>query len=176
MKNIFIFMAAFALSMALANCGAHSHDHDHSHDAHSHDGHDHAAEPQVLTAYSNSFELFAEVADMHVGDEGFVLAHVTRLCDFKPLDSAEVTFTLTVGGTSAKSVAKQQAPGIYRCDITPAKDGVGYLICKIASQDVAEEVMFPISVFKAGQHNHSHAGEASHANGSNMVTFPKEQS
>ena len=178
MKNIFIFLTAFALSMALANCGAHSHEnaHDHSHDAHSHDGHDHAVEPQVLTAYSNSFEIFAEVADMHVGDESFVLAHITRLSDFKPLDASEATFTLAVGGTTVKCAAKQQAPGIYRCDITPTKDGVGYLICKVVAQDVAEEVMFPISVFKAGHHSHSHAGEASHANGSNMVTFPKEQS
>ncbi len=180
MKKIYLFLSAFVLSMALTNCGSdsHNHDHGHSHDEHSREDHSHSAEaePQMLTAYSSSLEILAEVGEMQVGEESFILAHITTLSDFKPLDVPEVTFTLTVGGKAVKSVARRQSPGIYRCHITPENDGAGFLICNVALKNgVTENLTFSLSVCKQGHHHHAH-GEASHEHGSNMVAFPKEQS
>ena len=189
--------------MFLAGCGGHNHDahghehshescsHDHSHDAHkhehahdaashshSHDGHAHeghahegeASEPLMFTAYGDSLEIFAEIGKLHAGEESFIIAHLTRLSDYKPLDVPEVKFTLDVAGSAAQLVAKRERPGIYRCHITPAKGGKGKIVCNA----LGSAVSFPVEVCKAGEHKHE-AHEA-HEHGSNMVSFPKEQS
>ena len=96
---------------------AHEHEHEHEHEAHSHDAHNHEhahahaksddhahnhaeaghshgdEEPMMLTAYGEALELFAEVGKLQAGEESFILAHLTTLSNFKPLDIPEVTFT-----------------------------------------------------------------------------------
>ena len=168
MKNIFLLVFSFALSMSFVNCGGHSHE---GHD-HSHEGHDHSHEPLNIAAYGDSIELFAEVGKLHAGEETFILAHVTHLGNFKPIEVDEVTFDLIVGGTSVKSVAKKHSPGIYRCNITPEKSGAGYIICKVQLPGGIEEAATTVTVYDAEHHHHAN----SHEHGSNMVTFPKEQS
>ncbi len=174
MKKYFLLIFVYALSMAFINCGGHSHEHTHEHShEHSHEGHDHSVdshEPLNITAYGDSIELFAEVGKLHAGEETFILAHVTNLNNYKPIDADEVTFVLSVAGTNVKSVAKKVSPGIYRCTIKPEKGGEGYIVCKASSH----EAVAAVTVFDAAHHHH--ADEAGHAHGSNMVTFPKEQS
>ena len=167
MKKIFLLMFAFAFSMALVNCGGHSHDH-------SHDGHEHSHEPLNIVAYSDSIELFAEVGKLHAGEETFILAHVTHLGNFKPVEADEITFTLIVAGTSVKSVAKKVSPGIFRCNMTPQKGGEGYIVCKVQLPSGLCETATAVTVYDAEHHNH--ATDAGHEHGSNMVTFTKEQS
>ncbi len=177
MKKIFLLIFAFALSVAFVNCGGHSHDgHDHSHDGHdhSHEGHDHSHEPLNIVAYGDSIELFAEVGKLHAGEETFILAHVTHLGNFKPVETDEITFVLTVAGTSVKSVAKKVSPGIYRCNITPEKGGEGYIICKVPLRGKLAEAATTVTVYDAEHHHHA-TGDG-HEHGSNMVTFTKEQS
>lgn len=162
MKNIFFLIFSFALSMAFINCGGHTHEHSHEAQEHSH-------APLNITAYNDSIELFAEVGKLHAGEETFILAYITNLNTFKPVDADEVLFTLIVAGTTVKSVAQKSSPGIYRCNITPEKSGEGFLICKVGSTEATAAV----TVLGSGHHHH----EASdHRHGSNMVTFTKEQS
>ena len=169
MKKIFLLIFAFALSMAFVNCSGHSHDHSHDH---AHEGHDHSNEPLNIFAYGDSIELFAEVGKLHAGEETFILAHVTHLGNYKPIEADEITFTLTVAGNSVKSVAKKESQGIYRCNITPKKSGEGYIICKVQLPNGFSEAATTITVYDADHHHHAD----NHEHGSNMVTFTKEQS
>ena len=165
MNKIFLLIFTFALSIAFVNCAGHAHDH-------SHEGHDHSHEPLSITAYGDSVEVFAEVGKLHVGEETFILAHVTHLGNFKPVDSKEVTFVLTVGGKSVKSVAQKVSSGIYRCNIKPEKGGEGYIICKVSLPSGISEAATAVTIFDGGHHHHN----ADVAHGNNMVTFTKEQS
>ena len=177
---------------------AHEHEHEHEHEAHSHDAHNHEhahahaksddhahnhaeaghshgdEEPMMLTAYGEALELFAEVGKLQAGEESFILAHLTTLSNFKPLDIPEVTFTLTVNDTASEYTAARQKPGIYRCHIKPTKGGKGTITCKATIDGTPTTVAAPISVCSGGHHHH--AEEAHHEHGTNMVTFPKEQS
>ncbi len=160
-----------------AHAHDHSHDahaHEHSHDAHAHDHGNASSEPLTFTAYGDSLEIFAEIGKLHAGEESFILAHLTKLSDYKPLDVPEVQFTLNVAGTSAQFTAKRERPGIYRSHLTPSKGGKGEIVCKAQSGEVETTVAFPVAVCEAGHHHH-HA-EPAHEHGSNMVSFPKEQS
>ena len=62
----------------------HDHEHEHHHDA------------EQYTAYGADFELFAEAEPFVVGQESEVAAHLTRLSNFKPLDSTQVKISLVV--------------------------------------------------------------------------------
>ena len=174
MKKIIFSIFALAFSLALVNCGEHSHDHSHDGHNHSHEGHDHSHdshEPINIVAYGDSVEVFAEVGKLHEGEETFILAHVTHLSNYKPVEVDEIAINLMVAGKSVKSVAKKLSPGMYRCNMKPESAGEGYMIFKVpGSTDAATAV----TVFDAGHHHHG--AEAAHAHGSNMVTFTKEQS
>lgn len=159
---------------------AHSHEaHAHEHDAHSHDAHAHnhgskSSEPLTFTAYGDSLEIFAEIGKLHAGEESFILAHLTKLSNYKPLDLPEVKFTLDIAGAATQITAKRVRPGIYRSHLTPSKGGKGKIVCKAQMGNTETTLSFPVSVCEAGHHHH--AAEESHEHGSNMVSFPKEQS
>ena len=158
---------------------AHEHKHEHTHDTHNHTAseaaHSHDEEPIMLTAYGETLELFAEVGKLQAGEESFILAHLTTLSNFKPLDIPEVTFTLTVNGTASEYTAARQKPGVYRCHIKPTKGGKGTITCKATINGTPTTVATPVSVCSGGHHHHEHEGD-NHEHGTNMVTFPKEQS
>ncbi len=166
MKKIFLPILILALSMTLVNCHGHKHDH-------SHDVHEHSHEPLNIVAYGDSIEVFAEVGKLHTGEETFILAYITNMNNFKPVDADEVVFTLTAGGKSVKSVAKKISQGIYRCNITPEKGGEGFIMCKVSLPGGHSEAITSVTVFDAGDHHHAQSG---HEHGSNMLTFTKEQS
>ena len=172
MKKIILSIFVLVLSMALVNCGAHSHDHSHDGHDHSHEGHEHSHGPLNITAYADSVEVFAEVGKLHAGEETFILAHVTHLGNFKPVEVDEITVSLTVAGKSVKGVAKKLSAGMYRCDIKPENSGTGFMIFKVALPHGLCEAATAVTVYDAGHHHH--ADDAAH--GSNMLTFTKEQS
>ena len=97
MKKIIFSIFALAFSLALVNCGEHSHDHSHDGHNHSHEGHDHSHdshEPINIVAYGDSVEVFAEVGKLHAGEETFILAHVTHLSNYKPVEVDEIAINL----------------------------------------------------------------------------------
>ncbi len=156
MKRIALLLslaALFALTPACHRDASQSHDH-----------HSHAA--VQYTAYGADFEFFAEAAPFCVGQESAVAAHLTRLSDFKPLDSAQVTLTLTVGDQSvSQSLDHPAQPGIYRFALTPAQAGCGQLKVQVSLPSGLSEVCCQhvhVAASPAELHEHEHAHEHEH--------------
>lgn len=151
MKNIFRLIIASFIVFSFAACHHHDEEEHHHHDA------------QKMTAYSDDFELFAEISPMVVGEDCDVMALITKLVDFKPLDSAQVTMVLKVGENVQKVVLEHpQKPGTYSFEITPQKGGCGSLMFEIAVGDTIAKVGFGHFHVAANHeelhHGHSHEG------------------
>lgn len=146
------------------------------HDADEH--HHHHGEP--MTAYNESFELFAEVSELTVGEDCDILAHFTYLENFKPLDSAQVTLVLRVGDSEQRvTLDHPKQPGIYPFEITPEQSGCASMTFEIATGDTLCRIGFPhlhiLGDCEGDEHHHEHAHE--HAEPpANSVVFTKEQS
>ncbi|MEN8167542.1 MAG: efflux RND transporter periplasmic adaptor subunit [Pseudomonadota bacterium] len=100
------------------------HDHeDHALDGqHNQDDHAHAEEATIaLTHFSGATELFVEFPALVVGRESPFLAHLTRLDDFKPLESGVVTIALIGSGVPDElfSIETPVASGIFRPLVLP---------------------------------------------------------
>lgn len=198
MKNIFISFGVLSAIFILMNCGSHSHEHKHSEneEIHSHSGnhrhehsddceehsHEHAAnaheenhETLSYTVYDDMFEVYIEADRLHEGKETCVLAHITKLHDFKPLDSAEIIFSLFSDGKSKEYKAAALMPGVYEFHAVPEKGGNGKLVCKIPVSNGCHEVEIPVEICDHSAHEQHVSGET-HEHGFNMVSFPKEQS
>src|SRR5690606_775517 len=84
------------------------------------------------TAYSETFEVFAESEPLEVGKQAEILAHFTKLNNFKPLETGKVTATLTVNEQIITQVSEEPVrQGIYEFTITPGEAGTGSIIFKI---------------------------------------------
>lgn len=172
MKKIAIFLSlAFALGM-VCSCNhageEHADEHEHHHDA------------EQYTAYGAEFELFAEAEPFVVGQESKVAAHLTRLSNFKPLDSTQVKISLVVGGeTITQTVDNPEQPGIYKCTFTPTKAGCGQLRVEVMQPGGVSVVCHP-HVHVVADHDALHEHEHDHHHHahtpSNAITFTKEQS
>lgn len=127
-RGIWIAMAA-----ALAACdGSHGHEHSHGDDGHgveehaSHDGHEdavehghgHAEDAIEIFRFSDELELFAEHPPVVAGEEFEVLAHLTRLDDFRPVADAAVTLVLEGPGRVEARADSMGRPGIARLTTT----------------------------------------------------------
>ena len=188
--NIFhrIIAALFAISIFMACPSCHHHEHDEHH--HHHDG-------EQITAYSDQFELFAEVSPFIVGEHCDVAAHLTRLSNFKPLDSVKVALSLTVNGKTLRQVADQpDQPGIYRFHLHPETSGTGQLLVEIFESDSTYSILADgITVYPDHDayhhalkhhnhhgHSHSHGDEEAEEHeehehsAAGLITFSKEQS
>ncbi len=155
------------------------------------------------TAYGADFELFAEAAPFCVDEESEVVAHLTRLVDFKPLDSSQVTIRLRVGDKVVSQTLDHPAqPGIYKFALTPSHAGCGELMVEVLLPGGVSEVCchhVHVAATHAELHEHSHehgeVHEHKHSHGethehshvhahahehshtaTNAISFPKEQS
>lgn len=186
MKNKIILSALLSLCLA-ALTACHHHDEEHHH----HDA-------DQYTAYSDDFELFAESEPLIVGEKALMACHITRLSNFKPLDSTRVTLHLIVGDKEQKySLDAPQQPGIYRFELLPENAGCGKLLLEIATGDTLARIAYPhLHVFSSHEamhddgeeheHGHEHGNEHGHAeahehehghtHSTNAITFTKEQS
>lgn len=195
MKKIALFVAAAMLAGATISC------HHNEADEHEHH-HEHG---EQMTAYNNDFELFAEVGSLIVGEDCDILAHLTRLSNFKPLDSAKVVMQVKVGDKLQEvALNKPEKAGIYHFELKPEAAGCGSIYFEISTGDTISRIGFGHVHFYADRHameehahghdhghghshnheahNHSHEGhdhghEHAHADASaNAITFTKEQS
>ena len=83
------FLAGVAASLSFGVAGCHGkHEHEHEGEE-SHQGHSHN-ETLQLTAYNSEFELFAEAQPFVAGQESEILAHFTKLSDFKRSEERRV--------------------------------------------------------------------------------------
>ncbi len=173
MKTIHILFLSFIwLTMA-----CHHHDHNHDHD-HGHDhGHDHDDIKLFLSAYNDSYEVFAEADPLAVGIPSVLLVHITRLQDFKPLQAGRITASFESSNQSTSQT--REAPersGIYRFTLTPEETGMTRL--KIAIHvDGAEEILVtePLLV-SSNAHAAIHVAEDLMVDIPGAIIFTKEQS
>lgn len=177
MKRIYSLLLVAVVACSL--CGCHHHDQEEHH---------HEGEP--ITVYGPRLELFAEAQPMVVGEECEVLAHLTRLDDFKPLEGARVTMTLRVEGAEPTKVSLDgpEKPGIYHFAITPTKAGCGSLTFEVAMPDSSEtlqvkhiHVVATHDALHEHEHGHEHAHEHEHEHehahvSADAIAFTKEQS
>lgn len=178
MKLHFWIMLVF-MAAALAACGGkHSHGHDsHGHDSHSHDSHGHSHDESLfLTGYSNDFEVFAEAAPFVVDETSDILAHFTRLDNFKPLSEGSITLSLIVGTDEIRQTAeKPSKEGIYRFSIKPTTVGTAKLLFDIHSPKGESHIAINVKIYD-NEHNAHHAAADEVVESSNGVVFTKEQS
>lgn len=152
-------------------------EHDHEHEAADAES-EHEHEKIQYTVYSDNFELFAEADAMITGEHADILAHFTRLENFKPMEeSAKITAKLSVNGkTISKTIEEPNRKGIYSFTLEPATSGEGSLHFEIETAGEQFEVVVPdVDVFASEEelHSHNHGAEPSAVN---TTIFTKEQS
>lgn len=128
------------------------------------------------TGYSNDFELFAEADAFVVGEKANVLSHFSTLPDFKAVEQAEITITLSVNGNEIKQTLKEPTrKGIYSFDIQPTIQGNAKLKFEISNDKGTFEILVPdITVF-ANDEEAQEASEKIIVSNTNTTFFSKEQ-
>ncbi len=161
-------MVILAASLAFYSCGGRHEEHDHEHN--------HEAE-LMLTAYDDTYEIFAEASPMVTGETGELMVHVTKLSDFKPLTDGSVAVELVVGQSRVEAEPEHShVPGIYHFDLTPVTAGQGKLIVTVGTDSSSETIEInDIEVFD-DEHRAHHEAEEAHIHSGNAVTFSKEMS
>ncbi len=131
----FRLFPALLISLLLSACSNNRHQ-DHENES---------EEPKVnYTAYSDSFEIFAEADPFVTGVPSNVLSHFSILPDFKPLESGTVTLKLNVSGqTIEQTLEKPDRKGIYSFDVTPAGTGEGTLEFIVRSEAGEDRIIVP---------------------------------
>lgn len=156
------------LALSLFSC-SHKHDHDHDHD------HDHEDMLQ-LVAYNDMHEVFVEATPLAINEESKVTAFVSNLCNFKPVDGAEISATLLVGGEQTSATATMAKEGIYTFKLTPKQTGAATLSLAIAAQGETSTLTFDNLMVYEDEHEAEHAAHDAHPSISNGITFNKAQS
>lgn len=170
MKPLSRFLV-LALAGMLASCHGphrHTHEEEHVHDA-----------KIFLTAYGERTEFFAEADPLFAGGESGLFIQLSRLDNFKALDSVQLDIRLETGGRSVQaSSAQRLKEGTYRSSIKPSAAGKGVLEISIrhaGEKGFAETIRIPVQVYENEHQAHHTAEEQAHT-GSNTVNFPKSQS
>lgn len=174
MKTYYIFIIISIFVASFIGCGNNSHEHDHIH---------HVNEYLHLTSYTPEFEVYVTASPLIAGEEAHVMAHITFLEDFKPMNQGRVTVKLNTGSeTVSQTLESPTHEGIYEFEIIPAEAGTGILSFEIESYGTTTVVsMEPVEVhadIHEAEHEHAEAhseGENIAASG-NSVNFSKEQS
>lgn len=141
------------------------------------EGHIHEDTKFQITAYSDSFEVFAESDPFIKGEKSYILAHFTRLNDFSALENAKLSISLKLDGeTFSDTKDKSIRPGIYRFKLTPENAGTAQLYFEVKSNDMVYHIdAGNYQVFNES-HDANHWALNQEISGANSVVFTKEQS
>jgi RND family efflux transporter MFP subunit len=166
----YYLITAILIAFITGGCG-----HGHNHAT---DGHDHAHDETLqLAAYSADFEVFAEATPFVAGQTGDILAHFSRLENFKPLEEGSVTVSLIVGTDGIRQTLEQPArTGIYHFRLTPTVAGSGKIIFDIETPAGKSQITVPDVMVYTNEHEADEAAAEAAPTSSNGVTFTKEQS
>lgn len=145
------------------------------------DAHDHSAEEahgheeagMQLTLYADGYEMFTEMSEAVVGEHIKVLAHFTKLDNYKPVDNAGVYINLIVDEKivyTTKKLEKHKA-GIYEGEFIINKEG------DYDFEFILETEGKVVTFMETGVHactgHHEEEGHEEESEGG--VTFLKEQ-
>ena len=123
-----------------------------------------------ITAYGDRYEVYAEADPLVKGSTAEVLAHFTRLEDFKPLTEGAAKVILTVGGSAAEdTLGVPTRPGIYKMHLTPNAEGEGTMMFVADGDTLTAAVRVYADPGQAQE-----AAEAAKAKSALGVVFPKE--
>ena len=163
-----VFIIAILIATILVSC-KHSHVSETGRQAHD--------ENIQLTAYSADFEVFAEATPFVVGQPSEILAHFSRLENFKPLTEGSVTASLIIGTDDIRQTLEQPTrPGIYKFTLQPEITGTGKLVFDIKTPEGVTQIVVPnITVFDNEHEAHEAVAKAAVLS-SNGAVFTKEQS
>ncbi len=122
----------------------HAHDDgdDHAHDGEPAGGGAHEHEPWSVTAWSESYELFAETDPLVAGREAPSHAHFTVLADFSALDRGSVTGILRDGAGREERFRADRPlrAGIFQVPFRPARQGEFALVFHVEADGRSEDV------------------------------------
>ena len=162
-------ISALALVCALLCTACHNHTEsaheEHAHEAHSHE---HEHEKLLLASYSDELEIFLAAEPLSAGGHSEIIAHVTRLSDFKPLDSVPVSVSSKLCGGCSGEVSE----GEFAFCLEASSAGEDSL--RIAVEGF-KPVSVPVTVY-SDHHEADEAAEHAQVSSSNGVAFTKEQS
>lgn len=175
-RIIIIYMkqiSALALVCALLCTACHNHTNpareEHAHEASSHE-HEHAHEHEkfLLASYSDELEIFLAAEPLSASSHSEIIAHVTRLSDFKPLDAARITVSSKLCGNCSGELSE----GEFAFCMEASRAGQDSLTITVEG---FRPLSIPITVY-ADHHEADQAAERAQVSSSNGVAFTKEQS
>ncbi len=152
------------------------------------DEHSHADESWAVTAWGDTYEIFAECDPLVAGHSASSYTHVTVLGDFSPLRSGTVSVVLRSAG-GEELVFAQDKPtrdGIFTVAFEAAAPGDYDLVYRVHSGAGTEDVASGrVRVGTAGAPGglvahpptpgHHHTGASAHEHAADVVSFLKEQ-
>jgi cobalt-zinc-cadmium efflux system membrane fusion protein len=141
------------------------------------DDHDHEAVNISYTTYDSNFEVFVEATPFIKGATSGILAHVTKLADFKPLEKGKVTASLITGSKGIRQTLETPTrKGIYLFQLQPEHTGKGKLVFDIQVEDSTHTLTIPNIEIYADEHDAIHEAEELTVTNPNAINFTKEQS
>ncbi|MDR3001359.1 MAG: efflux RND transporter periplasmic adaptor subunit [Fibromonadaceae bacterium] len=147
--------------------------------SHSHpDSNDESEQDETLqlTAYSDNFELFAEVCPFVTEHESDLKVFISRLEDFKPLLEGSLRVSLIVGTDSIdQMLEKPEKPGIYHFKLKPAVAGLGKMVFDIETSLGKTQIVMPDIMVYSDEQEAFKAAAAAAVESSDGVRFTKEQ-
>ncbi|MCH9813788.1 MAG: efflux RND transporter periplasmic adaptor subunit [Epsilonproteobacteria bacterium] len=126
--------------------------HDHDHEGHDHAQHQQeenmpsvesdkvlALEPEVVTHFSDTAELFVEFSPLIMGETSTFLAHFTKLSDFKPVESGvvEVCLNYKEGDQECFEIKGPARKGLFKPLVTPGKSGKAEVLVNLFSPTIS---------------------------------------
>ncbi|MGL4957166.1 MAG: efflux RND transporter periplasmic adaptor subunit [Bacteroidales bacterium] len=165
MKHIVGLLLMVVAAMA---CGSHSQSNT---EEHAHD------EQLQVFAYSQNFEVFAEVSPLAVGQVSNFLVYITQLSDFKPVDVEHIAMRLSVGSNPVQQAQGTMVEkGVYSFALSPQQEGSAQLGFDIATPQGTEQVLIEHIQIHDDEHEAEHYAASLLVSSSNSVIFTKEQS
>lgn len=170
MKNLFYVLMAAILMQACSHDANHTHQADDKHQSEDHGDH----ETEVVTLFSENFEVFTEFDLLRVGHESEFLIHVTNLNDdYSAFTDGSVKVVLNINGKRQTEIAEPgEVDGIYKLTLVPEQAGMGSLLFDIQINSMNDKLLEDhVHVYTESDHNiHHHASGAS-----GLICFTKEQ-
>ena len=166
MKSEYLLTILLAAISLIACSHKHEHDNDHSHD-----------EMLALTTYNYEYEVFVEANPFVVGEQSSLTTFITKLNNFKPLESGIVTATLTVGSNKYEYTAQEATDeGVFNFKFTPTVSGSASLSLNISTDEGTSTATIADILVYEDEHEAHEAAHDAIPEVVNGITFTKGQS
>lgn len=146
------------------------------------DVHDHEEMSLSFTMFASDFEMFTEISPLKKGQKSDVIAHFTKLIDYKPILTGSLYVNFSVGNSHNKIKLKEPArAGIFTFNITPKESGHGHLELIVNSGKLSDTFLVHMEVPEHHNETYDHdhmteVGDGHHqSEKEDEITFLLEQ-